>query len=170
MKLLKSNPNVDPRIVCEFCGVDLDDGIYHTPGCANEPWDASAVGSSEEWSQRNGIVVELVDTTVSKTVSERSVGSSPTYAINMNANNVWQNVVIVPEMESREEQSKLVQELLTLVEGESSEIEEYYQEYYHLMADLFRYDYCMSDNFKSAFMDEIKNSITFEKEWRDSLI
>lgn len=110
--------------------------------------------------------MESVYTTVSKTVSERSVGSSPTYAINMNANNVWQNAVIVPEMESREEQSKLVQGLLTLVEGESSEIEEYY----HLMADLFRYDYCMSDNFKSAFMDEIKNSITFEKEWRDSLI
>lgn len=164
MKLLTSNPNVDPRIVCEFCGVDLDDGIYHTPGCANEPWDASAVGSPEEWAQRNGIVVELVGTTVSKTVSERSVGSSPTYAINMNANNVWQNVVIVPAMESREEQSKLVQELLTLVEGESHESEEYYKN----LADLFDYDYCMSDNFKSAFMDEIKNMIAFEKEWRES--
>lgn len=106
----------------------------------------------------------MVAATDSKSVSERSVGSSPTYAINMNANNVWQNAVIVPEMESREEQSKLVQELLTLVEGESHESEEYYT----LLGDLFAYDYCMSDNFKSAFMDEIKNMIAFEKEWRES--
>lgn len=70
----------------------------------------------------------------------------------------------IPELESREDQVKLVQELLTLVEGESHESEEYYQN----LSDLFDYDYCMSDNFKSAFMDEIRNLIAFEKEWRES--
>lgn len=64
----------------------------------------------------------------------------------------------------RTENIELILELLKLVDGESHETEEYY----HLLSDLYEYDYCMSDTFKEAFIEEVKNAISFEKEWRAS--
>ncbi len=92
----------------------------------------------------------MVDTADSKSVAERREGSSPSFATTM--------------IMEREEQQKLVVELLTLVEGESHETEEYY----HVLSDLHEYSYCMSDEFKEAFYNEVQNAIEFEKEWRAS--
>lgn len=65
----------------------------------------------------------------------------------------------------REDEEKLIVELLSYVEGESHETEEYYR----ILSDLHEYSYCMNDEFKEIFYNEIQNLIEFEKEWRASM-
>lgn len=71
----------------------------------------------------------------------------------MNTNNVWQKAF------------EKFEEFKNITRGESDEN----IEYFNLLEELHGYDYCMSDEFKSAFYEEIDNILQYEKEWRASM-
>lgn len=156
-QLIVSNPINIAQGLCEFCGIDLDDGNYHTPGCANEDDCGSPVGTRSEYEHRtgdyNGQVAELADAADSKSASLVECGFKSHLGYRMNTNNVWQKAF------------EKFDELDRLTHGENDETTEYYD----LLKQLHAYDYCMTDEFKAAFYEEVDNHLEYEKEWRASM-
>lgn len=93
-----------------------------------------------------------VDTADSKSVAERREGSSPSFATSMKAQNVWQQAI------------DKINEIKSLVEGDSDET----VEYYNLLEELNGYRDHMSDDFQEVFDNELSDIIAFEKGWRAS--